>query len=768
MRTKGEQRSLVFGLVVLAVLLSWSGMAAAKTVFVDQNVSSQVHDGTTWETAFPAVQGGIDAAVEGDEVWVARGTYLERITFRNGIALYGGFVAGMASRAERNFIANSTILDAFGKMGPVILIQNCGLTSTRIDGFTIQNGSGLPQPISGGGIVCDLASAPTIENNTIRNNRAPSDFGGGINVRDMASRPTIRNNVITGNVAYHGGGISIYSHGTIENNTITSNSATDKGGGLFCGPMFYSPRVSGNTIAGNTAKQGGGIYASQNFVEIVRNRITGNTVSGDGGGICIYYDGPSRVDGNVVLGNSAVGRGGGIYLSSGTFQPPTALWNNIIAENQADLQGGGIYTSSRSELVNNTIADNTAPTGGGIYVYYNGPTLRNNIIAFSANGGIVASSLYGTPIVSDFNLFFANTDSQGNPFHFDANVTPSQNDLVGVDPLMIVDDTVASYHLKKTSPCVNTGGNWYYSNYFDVDGEARVKQNVIDRGADELDDVPPSTTILLEGTPINSWYSALQVSFAVSQNGLGDTGLDQTLYSLDAGANWTPYTAPFTVESEGRTDILYYSADKAGNEEAVRTETVWVDRLPPLTTPVLSGRLGENNWYTSDVTVSLGAADGSGSGVASTLYSYDNVRWNAYSAPLVVPETTTLFFYSTDFAGITEQTRSLTIFVDKTAPTIIATDPVNKGINVPVGKTVVVTFGEPIRQGASFAGITLAKGKTAILATVSVLGNTVLVDPTNNLSARTTYTVTIPAGAVKDLAGNSLATMMKFTFTTQK
>ncbi|MEW6183574.1 MAG: Ig-like domain-containing protein [Bacillota bacterium] len=40
-------------------------------------------------------------------------------------------------------------------------------------------------------------------------------------------------------------------------------------------------------------------------------------------------------------------------------------------------------------------------------------------------------------------------------------------------------------------------------------------------------------------------------------------------------------------------------------------------------------------------------------------------------------------------------------------------------------------------------------------------------DPVANLSYKTTYMVTIPAGAVKDMAGNALVANYTFSFTTR-
>jgi len=45
------------------------------------------------------------------KVWVAAGTYVENITLKSGVALYGGFAGNETDLSQRNWAANKTILD---------------------------------------------------------------------------------------------------------------------------------------------------------------------------------------------------------------------------------------------------------------------------------------------------------------------------------------------------------------------------------------------------------------------------------------------------------------------------------------------------------------------------------------------------------------------------------------------------------------------------------------------------------------------------------
>ena len=52
------------------------------------------NDGLSWVLAKRTVQGALNNAVHGDQVWVAAATYAENISVRAGVQLYGGFAGG--------------------------------------------------------------------------------------------------------------------------------------------------------------------------------------------------------------------------------------------------------------------------------------------------------------------------------------------------------------------------------------------------------------------------------------------------------------------------------------------------------------------------------------------------------------------------------------------------------------------------------------------------------------------------------------------------
>ena len=242
------------------------------TVIRVSNAGDDVNNGSSWALAKKTVQAAIDAAsVNGAEIWVAKGTYLERITLKTYIYFYGGFAGDETQRDQRNWKTNVTILDG-NAGGSVVTASYAGGRTGCIDGFTIRNGNGL----NGGGIHCG-GSSPAISNNTITANSASSS-GGGIY---CANSSEISNNIITGN-STNGDGGGIYSgstsSSTISNNDITVNRASDCGGGIYC--YNSSSVISNNTITANDAPFGGGINISSNRTCKVYNNIVAFNSSG--------------------------------------------------------------------------------------------------------------------------------------------------------------------------------------------------------------------------------------------------------------------------------------------------------------------------------------------------------------------------------------------------------------------------------------------------------------------------------------------------------
>lgn len=215
-----------------------------RWLFVDRDAPGPVHDGASWTKAFRTIQEALNASVGHDQVWVAEGTYPERIALKSGVALYGGFEGTESKLDQRDWAGNPTTID--GQSGGTVVAIPSGCDSeTRLDGFTIRGGDAFQ-----GGGVCVSSSSPVVTNNTITGNSAL--YGGGIYCYSSPGT-TISGNILVGNTASIGAGLfcSASAGLRVTNNTICSNIATADGGGVLASS---SPSTfSNNIIAFNSS-----------------------------------------------------------------------------------------------------------------------------------------------------------------------------------------------------------------------------------------------------------------------------------------------------------------------------------------------------------------------------------------------------------------------------------------------------------------------------------------------------------------------------------
>ena len=128
-------------------------------------------------------------------------------------------------------------------------------------------------------------------------------------------------------------------------------------------------------------------------------------------------------------------------------------------------------------------------------------------------------------------------------------------------------------------------------------------------------------------------------------------------------------TCPADSVITGSGSALTASAsvsDKAGNTTLATSAPVKIDRLAPVTASDAPA-----TWQNADVTVSFSAVDDL-SGVKTTFITVNGGSPQAGTSITISAEgTTTLGFWSADFAGNVELAHSVSVMIDKTKPTIV-------------------------------------------------------------------------------------------------
>lgn len=273
------------------------------------------------------IQQAIDAAVPGDMVLVAPGTYVENIDFR-GKAITVASEQGPAV----------TIIDG-NRAGSVVTFGTAENRSAVLTGFTVRNGA---TTFSGGGVLIRNA-APSIIGNWIVDNGACSGAG----VYSYFSSPLIKGNTIARNYVYGcsgASGLGVYVGGDsaaeLIENVITDNSGFANGGGVT---LFAAGRA---VLRGNI---------------IARNLTGGFSPCSSGGGIWMVNFSQATIVNNLVVGNAA-GCGGGFYWGGSTGV--TTFVNNTFADNDG-AEGSAIEMSgvdSRHVIYNNLIVGKAGQT----------------------------------------------------------------------------------------------------------------------------------------------------------------------------------------------------------------------------------------------------------------------------------------------------------------------------------------------------------------------------------------------------------------------
>jgi len=207
-----------------------------------------------------------------------------------------------------------------------------------------------------------------------------------------------------------------------------------------------------------------------------------------------------------------------------------------------------------------------------------------------------------------------------------------------------------------------------FTDIFNVLSEPNETNNIVEFDLEVFELRPPVIAIR---SPLQKGYSYKE-NLTLDFSATAEAGLK----SISAQLDTTPANNGDAFDlfnfTLGKHNLTVTATDNLGRTVKKAAVFSVIDRIPPETSAnIIEGRLGNNEWFGSDVKVELTAKDEK-SGLKETGYNFDNSgNFLQYTEPVQIANegTTTLYYRSIDNAGILEGANpfSITTFSDGSA-----------------------------------------------------------------------------------------------------
>ncbi|MBK6994985.1 MAG: hypothetical protein IPH31_08660 [Lewinellaceae bacterium] len=340
----------------------------AQTIFVKANASGS-NNGSSWANAYTSLDAALAAAVPGQAIWVASGTYKpsfpapdNSFALQSGVELYGGFAGTETQLSQRNPTLNVTTLsgdiagnDIAGNFDLnrtdnvqhiLIAFFNTSTAKAVVDGFVFR----------GGHTLVDDPNPPL------------SRQGGGILA---GTKLTVRNCNFINNFGENGAALAALgadSDGIIVDNCLfEANKATEQGILL----LLQTPTGEvNNCIFRKNLTNRGALYPLETTAITIDSCLFESNNGGANFGAAMFSWQASWTMTNSIFRKNKSANAAGIYID-GRVGGDVATIDNCLFERDTatDFGGAGIYGwQATLVLKNTTFRDNHAPNAAGMYV----------------------------------------------------------------------------------------------------------------------------------------------------------------------------------------------------------------------------------------------------------------------------------------------------------------------------------------------------------------------------------------------------------------
>lgn len=482
-----------FVFLMTLIIRMTAGTAEAKTIYLAETGDDGNTGTNGWADAKRTLQAAHDAAAALDTILVSNGVYSTAYVGTNVVTVITASLTFESMNGR-----DHTFIDGGGETGSNRCIR-INSHNVVFRGFTIRNG--FIVNIGEGGAALLLRSGTnvlfescSIISNTAKVNTATGVYGGAVrdwnDALERTGRLTFRDCLVKDNGYIRDGAGMVYgvlNRVRLERCTVSGNRSHRYAVCHQC-TAFDSTIVS-NIVDDSTGTGGGvnmeapatGIWTNEIFNCTIAHNACNNT---SGGGVHIY-GGRGIIRNCLIVGNQA-SSGGGISAAN-TASVDLRVENCTIVANQSLGDYNGIATAGGGIIKGTTLGNvrifNTI-------LYYNKCNHANN--APRAN----LHTLYVTNL---FNICATTNEAVGGTLPGENNVT--------ADPRFVnwgfgsgTNWSGGDLKLLKTSPCLDAGANieWTLApDAVDLDGNPRIKHNLVDMGAYELR-LPGGTIISME------------------------------------------------------------------------------------------------------------------------------------------------------------------------------------------------------------------------------------------------------------------------------
>lgn len=436
-------------------------------IYVRSENGDDKNDGLSWSSAKKTITAALNTASTATEaIWVAAGTYNERVTMKDGVNVLGGFaktgnpdnkldgVNRDISNANSNFM---TVID--GQSGGRVLTQPANFNKlTTWEGFVIQNGATKGDNADSNGAGVKLMSNGKLKNSLVQNNTHTNTYSSwGSDTKSIG-----------------GGGISMSSGSIVDGCIIKANKTNKENNDRYtCGAGIH---MNGGTLINS----------------IVVDNVATSTNGAE------WYNWGSNILGAAVFINSA-----------GTFYNCTFAYNYGNTNGKSAVVGGVWDDSKNSKFYNCIFWGNAGTgTGGENTIQVGGPGYSDGGTEAAANKNLIncyasiaessqtTSELWNNPDAT-FQMNIGSND-------YNQMISKAKANQPFDDNYKLLNNTTGLH-------CINKGNNIYVEDndiYVDAAGVTRIQYCTVDKGAYESADA-----IQIEPDENGVYY--------VTQNGAG-------------------------------------------------------------------------------------------------------------------------------------------------------------------------------------------------------------------------------------------------------